>query len=93
MLEQLQKLSGIKEVSSEGNGTTDTTAPTANGKPAERPADAGRLPTPSTSASRLGPILAPNSSRLAVDRKWTLRELARRRATLEDVFVEITHAE
>ena len=31
--------------------------------------------------------------RLAVDRKWTLRELARRRATLEDVFVEITHAE
>jgi ABC-2 type transport system ATP-binding protein len=31
--------------------------------------------------------------RLAVDRQWTLRELARRRATLEDVFVEITHAE
>ena len=31
--------------------------------------------------------------RLAVDRRWTLRELARRRATLEDVFVEITHAE
>ncbi len=31
--------------------------------------------------------------RLAVDRHWTLRELARRRATLEDVFVEITHAE
>ncbi len=31
--------------------------------------------------------------RLAVERKWTLRELARRRATLEDVFVEITHAE
>ena len=31
--------------------------------------------------------------RLAVDRNWTLRELARRRATLEDVFVEITHAE
>ena len=31
--------------------------------------------------------------RLAVERQWTLRELARRRATLEDVFVEITHAE
>ena len=31
--------------------------------------------------------------RLAVERKWSLRELARRRATLEDVFVEITHAE
>ena len=31
--------------------------------------------------------------RLAVDRRWSLRELSRRRATLEDVFVEITHAE
>jgi ABC-2 type transport system ATP-binding protein len=31
--------------------------------------------------------------RLAVDRKWSVRELSRRRATLEDVFVEITHAD
>ena len=31
--------------------------------------------------------------RLAVDRKWAVRELARRKATLEDVFVEITHAD
>lgn len=31
--------------------------------------------------------------RLAVDRKWPVRELARRRATLEDVFVEITQAD
>jgi ABC-2 type transport system ATP-binding protein len=29
--------------------------------------------------------------RLAADRRWTLRELSQRRATLEDVFVEITH--
>jgi len=29
--------------------------------------------------------------RLASDRRWTLRELSLRRATLEDVFVEITH--
>ncbi|MEY2584910.1 MAG: gliding motility-associated transport system ATP-binding protein [Verrucomicrobiota bacterium] len=29
--------------------------------------------------------------RLASDRRWTLRELSQRRATLEDVFVEITH--
>ena len=29
--------------------------------------------------------------RLANDRHWTLRELSQRRATLEDVFVEITH--
>ena len=29
--------------------------------------------------------------RLAVERKWVVRELTRRRATLEDVFVELTH--
>ncbi|MEP6937780.1 MAG: ATP-binding cassette domain-containing protein [Chthoniobacterales bacterium] len=29
--------------------------------------------------------------RLATTRRWTLRELSQRRATLEDVFVEITH--
>jgi ABC-2 type transport system ATP-binding protein len=31
--------------------------------------------------------------RLASTRRWTLRELSQRRATLEDVFVEITHPE
>jgi len=31
--------------------------------------------------------------RLSVERKWAVRELARRKATLEDVFVEITHAD
>ena len=30
---------------------------------------------------------------LARQRNWTLRELSQRRATLEDVFVEITHAD
>ena len=29
--------------------------------------------------------------RLANERHWTLRELSQRKATLEDVFVEITH--
>jgi len=29
--------------------------------------------------------------RLAVERKWSVRELTRRRATLEDVFVDLTH--
>src|SRR5947209_7119042 len=29
--------------------------------------------------------------RLATARRWTLRELSQRRATLEDVFVELTH--
>src|SRR6195256_3581329 len=31
--------------------------------------------------------------RLASERRWSLRELSQRRATLEDVFVEITHAD
>jgi ABC-2 type transport system ATP-binding protein len=31
--------------------------------------------------------------RLATERRWTLRELSQRRATLEDVFVEITHSD
>jgi ABC-2 type transport system ATP-binding protein len=31
--------------------------------------------------------------RLATARRWTVRELSQRRATLEDVFVEITHAD
>lgn len=31
--------------------------------------------------------------RLAVDRKWNVRELMRRRATLEDVFVDLTHSD
>src|SRR3984893_5779753 len=31
--------------------------------------------------------------RLAAAREWTLRELSQRRATLEDVFVEITHSD
>src|SRR5437588_3332529 len=31
--------------------------------------------------------------KLAAARKWTLRELSQRRATLEDVFVEITHSD
>jgi len=31
--------------------------------------------------------------RLANDRKWTVREIARKRATLEDVFVDLTHSD
>ena len=31
--------------------------------------------------------------RLASERRWTVRELSRRRLTLEDVFVEITHGD
>ncbi len=31
--------------------------------------------------------------RLAVERRWQLRELSRQKGTLEDVFVELTHAD
>jgi ABC-2 type transport system ATP-binding protein len=31
--------------------------------------------------------------RLAAERRWSVRELVRRRATLEDVFVELTHTD
>jgi ABC-2 type transport system ATP-binding protein len=31
--------------------------------------------------------------RLAVERRWQVRELSRMRGTLEDVFVELTHAD
>ena len=95
-LEQLQKISGIKEVTLESavaaapDGAAP--APTANGKPAEHPADPDGY---RTFHLRVEAGADPRAElfRLAVDRKWTLRELARRRATLEDVFVEITHAE
>ena len=31
--------------------------------------------------------------RLANERQWHVREISRRRATLEDVFVDLTHAD
>jgi ABC-2 type transport system ATP-binding protein len=40
-----------------------------------------------------GADLREEVHRLATDRRWTVRELSRRRATLEDVFVELTQAE
>ena len=95
-LEQLQKIPGIKEVTSDSAAAlTDgsMSAPTAtNGKPVDYPVDKDGY---RTFHLRVEAGADPRAElfRLAVDRKWTLRELARRRATLEDVFVEITHAE
>jgi hypothetical protein len=40
-----------------------------------------------------GADVRPEVFRMASDRGWTVRELTQRKATLEDVFVEITHAE
>ncbi len=95
-LEQLQKVPGIKEVTLDGGANGAEGVPAAvngNGKAAESAlpdADGYR-----TFNLRVEAGADPRAElfRLAVERKWTLRELARRRATLEDVFVEITHAE
>ena len=93
-LEQLQKVAGIKEVTSEVVPGTDAAAAAsaASGKPAEPVADKDGFRTFNLRVEA-GADPRAELFRLAVDRKWTLRELARRRATLEDVFVEITHAE
>jgi ABC-2 type transport system ATP-binding protein len=40
-----------------------------------------------------GTDVRPEVFRLARDRNWEVRELTARRATLEDVFVEITHSD
>ncbi|PYK60533.1 MAG: ABC transporter, partial [Verrucomicrobia bacterium] len=40
-----------------------------------------------------GADVRPEIFRLARDRDWEVRELTARRATLEDVFVEITHSD
>src|ERR1700750_2987517 len=40
-----------------------------------------------------GTDVRPEVFRLARDRNWEVRELSARRATLEDVFVEITHSD
>ncbi len=85
-LEQLKKVPGIKEV------TLETTPPVGTAAPAAANANPdgyrGFLLRVEAGADPRAELF-----RLAVDRRWTLRELARRRATLEDVFVEITHAE
>jgi len=36
---------------------------------------------------------AEEAAQLAAERRWAVRELTRRRATLEDVFVELTHSD
>ncbi len=68
---ELQKISGIKDVSMETEGDWRTFLIKVEAKADVR----------------------EEVWRLAVDRHWVVRELSRRRATLEDVFVEITHAD
>ncbi len=87
-IEFLQKVPGIKEVALE------TAANAAPGVRAPEP-EGGNPDGFKAYLLRVEAGADPRAElyRLAVDRHWTLRELARRRATLEDVFVEITHAE
>jgi ABC-2 type transport system ATP-binding protein len=91
-LEYLQKIPGIKEA------TLETAATAAPGD--VRPTNGDGASAAGSDGFRAfllrveaGADPRAELFRLAVDRQWTLRELARRRATLEDVFVEITHAE
>ena len=96
---ELQKVPGIKEVSLEAVAPVGavTTAEAADAN-----ARAGKSTDGSSDRAGYRSFLLKAEAgtdpraeifRLAVDRHWSLRELSRRRATLEDVFVEITHAE
>lgn len=92
-IEQLQSVAGVKEVTLEPAGAAlpgyESALPAGAGKPAESPNGyRGFLLRVEAGSDPREEIF-----RLAVSRNWKLRELARKRATLEDVFVEITHAE
>lgn len=95
-IEQLSAVAGVKEVTlEEAGGVTlpgyESSIPTATG--AEKPAAPLNGYRGFLLRIEAGSDPREEIFRLAVNRKWKLRELARRRATLEDVFVEITHAE
>ena len=69
--EELQKIAGVREVTTERDGDWRIFALRVES----------------------GNDVREEVYRLAAERRWTLRELSQRRATLEDVFVEITHPE
>ncbi len=70
-VEELKKISGVRDVSSDVAGDWKTFSLRVES----------------------GVDVREEIYRLATARHWTLRELSQRRATLEDVFVEITHTE
>ena len=70
-VEELKKIAGIRDVTSENDGDWKLFALRVES----------------------GVDVREEVFRLARDRHWTLRELTQRRATLEDVFVEITHTD
>jgi gliding motility-associated transport system ATP-binding protein len=67
--EELRKISGIRDVTTEEDGSWKIFSLRVES----------------------GVDVRADIYQLATARKWTLRELSQRRATLEDVFVEITH--
>jgi len=69
--EELKKISGVRDVTIDGDGEWRTFSLRVES----------------------GVDVREEIFRLAAARRWTLRELSQRRATLEDVFVEITHPE
>ncbi len=69
--EELEKISGVREVTIENDGDWKTFSLRVES----------------------GVDVREEIYRLASARKWALRELTQRRATLEDVFVELTHPE
>ena len=70
-VEELKKISGVKDVSLTTEGDWQIFSLRAEA----------------------GAEVRPEVFRLASERRWTVRELSQRKATLEDVFVEITHAD
>jgi ABC-2 type transport system ATP-binding protein len=70
-VEQLKKISGVREVTSGTEGDWRTFSLRVES----------------------GLDVREEIFRLATTRRWTVRELSQRRATLEDVFVEITHSD
>ena len=101
---ELQKVPGIKEVSLETVAPVGSAVAAENVQAADGSANDNARAGKSGGSERAGYrgfLLKAEAGtdpraeifRLAVDRQWSLRELSRRRATLEDVFVEITHAE
>ena len=68
-VQELEKISGVREVTSQSDGEWKTFSLRVES----------------------GVDVREEIFRLASARKWALRELTQRRATLEDVFVELTH--
>jgi ABC-2 type transport system ATP-binding protein len=108
-IEQLQKVAGVKEVTLEDEAAAALANAISIAKPeSRRDRDRNRNQNRQPQAAAPSQVNGYRSFllrveagsdpreeifKLAVARRWNLRELARRRATLEDVFVEITHAE